>query len=56
MPALENAKHEAFVQGLFAGKSQRVAYRDAFPNAAKWTDKTVDNVAWKLANKAAGAA
>ena len=50
MPALENSRYEAFAQGLFAGKSQRVAYRDAFPNAANWKDKTVDNRAYELAN------
>jgi len=50
MSALKNAKHEAFVQALFSGKSQRVAYREAFPNAEKWADKTVDNRAYELAN------
>lgn len=49
MPALENSKHEAFVQALYAGKSQRAAYREAFPNADKWKDKTVDNRAYELA-------
>lgn len=50
MPALKNMKHEAFAQALFAGKSQRVAYREAFPGSAKWKDNTVDTEASKLAN------
>lgn len=50
MPALKNAKHEAFVQALLSGKSQRVAYREAFPNAENQKDETVDNKACKLAN------
>lgn len=49
MPALKNARHEAFAQALFSGKSQRVAYREAFPNAEKWTDATVDSKACVLA-------
>lgn len=38
MPALKNAKHEAFAQGMFAGKCGREAYRtagyDCTPEAA----------------------
>ena len=49
MPALKNPKHETFVQALFAGKSQRVAYREAFPNAANYKDNTVDARACELA-------
>lgn len=50
MAALTNAKHEAFAQALFSGKSQRVAYREAFPSADQWKDRTVDNKACELAN------
>ena len=50
MAALKNSRHEQFAQNLFAGMSQRAAYRDAFPSAEKWTDKTVDNRACELAN------
>ena len=35
-------KQEKFVQGLIKGLSQRQAYIEAYPNAAKWTDKSVD--------------
>ena len=52
MAALENLGHEAFVQALYAGKSQRAAYREAFPNADKWKNKTVDNHACDLAKNA----
>ena len=50
MAELENIKHENFAQNIFAGMSQRVAYRAAFPNSAKWKDKTVDNRAYELYN------
>ena len=50
MSALKNAKHEAFVQALFSGKSQRVAYREAFPESQKMADSTVDSKACRLAN------
>ena len=49
MPALENSKHETFAQALFAGKSQRVAYREAYPTSENWLDKTVDSKACNLA-------
>ena len=35
-------KQEKFVQGLFAGLSQREAYREAYPSSVNWTDNTVD--------------
>ena len=49
MPALKNPRHEAFAQALFAGKSQRVAYREVYPKSQNWKDSTVDNTAYKLA-------
>ena len=41
-------KQEKFVQGLFAGLSQREAYKQAY-NCGKMTDKTIDEAACKLA-------
>ena len=41
-------KQEKFVQGLIKGLSQRQAYIEAYPNAAKWTDKSVDSRASNL--------
>lgn len=49
MAALENQRHEKFVQNLVAGMSQRKAYRDAYPSAEKWKDSSVDNRAYMLA-------
>ena len=40
-----------YVQGLVKGESQRVAYRNAFPNSVKWKDTTVDNRASELFHK-----
>jgi phage terminase small subunit len=42
-------KQEKFTQGLFAGLSQREAYKQAF-NTKKMADKTIDEEASKLAN------
>lgn len=42
-------KQEKFVQGLFAGLSQREAYREAFPSSINWKDETVDARACELA-------
>lgn len=50
MGVLTNAKYEKFAQGIFEGLSQRKAYREAFPNSAKWKDKTVDSRASELYN------
>lgn len=50
MPVLDNARHEAFVRALVDGKTQRQAYYDAYPGAAKMKPETVDNKACKLAN------
>lgn len=48
MAALENAKHEKFVQSLVEGLSQRKAYLAAFPTAKKWKPETVDVKASQL--------
>lgn len=50
MGVLTNAKYEKFAQGIFEGLSQRKAYREAFPNSAKWKDSTVDSRASELYN------
>lgn len=42
-------KQEKFVQGLFAGLSQREAYKQSY-SADKMTDKQIDEEACKLAN------
>ena len=41
-------KQERFVQELLKGKSQRVAYRIAYPKSLKWKDESVDQVASRL--------
>ncbi len=35
-------KQEVFVNALVKGSSQRQAYIEAYPNAAKWKDESVD--------------
>ena len=42
-------KQEAFATGVAAGLSQAEAYRQAFPQSRKWTDKTVHEKASRLA-------
>lgn len=42
-------KQEKYAQGLFAGLSQREAYKEAF-DCSKMKDKTVDENACRLAN------
>ncbi len=42
-------KQERYAQGLFAGLSQREAYKQAF-NCARMKDKTIDEKACRLAN------
>lgn len=49
MAELKNARHEKFAQELALGKSQRIAYRSAFPNSVNWKDSTVDVKASVLA-------
>ena len=41
-------KQEKFVQGLVSGLSQRQAYKEAYPNARKWNDNSVDSRASNL--------
>lgn len=41
-------KQEAFVQGVISGLSQRSAYIQAYPTAAKWKPETVDSKASHL--------
>ena len=41
-------KQEAFVKALIAGKSQRQAYREAYPSSLTWKNESVDNKASKL--------
>lgn len=41
-------KQEKFVQELIKGKSQRQAYRTAYPKSKQWLDNTVDAAASKL--------
>lgn len=41
-------KREKFVLGLIDCKSQREAYRIAYPKSVNWTDKTVDSKASEL--------
>ena len=42
-------KQEKFAQGLFAGLSQREAYKQAY-NASRMKDNTMDKNAYTLAN------
>lgn len=49
MPVLENARHERFVQNLIKGITQRIAFRDAFPDNNS-NDKTIDEAASRLFN------
>ncbi len=42
-------KQEKFVQGLFAGLSQREAYKQAY-NAGRMKDNSIDRLAYELAN------
>lgn len=44
-------KQERFIQELIKGKSQRKAYRIAYPNSKNWKDKTVDEKACRLFSK-----
>ena len=41
---------ERFIQELIKGKSQRKAYRIAYPKSENWKDKTVDEKASRLFN------
>lgn len=44
------AKQEIFIRELLKGKSQRKAYRAAFPSSVNWKDSTVDSKASTLFN------
>ena len=46
--AMLTDKQEKFVQELIKGKSQREAYRIAYPASLKWLDKSVDEKASTL--------
>ena len=46
------ANQEKFVQELIKGKSQREAYRIAYPKSLNWTDNAVDVNASKMFNNA----
>lgn len=48
MPVLKNPRHEAYVQALITGMSQRQAYITAYPHAAKWKEDSVDNKAYNV--------
>ena len=41
-------KQEAYCLARTRGLSQRQAYREAYPSAAKWKDSTVDTKAYEL--------
>ena len=41
-------KQEIFVASLVKGNSQRQAYIEAYPNAAKWKENAVDSQASKI--------
>lgn len=45
-------KQERFIQELIKGKSQREAYRIAYPTSVKWLDKSVDEKASALMSNA----
>lgn len=49
MPDKLTIKQEKYAQGLFAGLSQREAYKQAY-NAEKMKDATIDRNAFELAN------
>lgn len=44
------ANQEKFVQELIKGKSQREAYRIAYPKSINWTDNAIDSRASRLFN------
>ena len=51
MSELGNARHEAFAQGVAAGKSKTDAYKAVYPRAEAWKDQTVYNKASDLAKR-----
>lgn len=50
MAVLEDLRAEKFIQLVFGNRSQRAAYREAFPLSRKWKDTTVDVRASELFN------
>lgn len=48
MGILKNDSHEIFCQEIFSGKTNRDAYKIAYPNARSWKDSSVDVAASKL--------
>lgn len=42
------AKQEKFVRELLKGKSQRAAYRSAYPSSRKWKETAIDSQASRL--------
>jgi hypothetical protein len=51
---LKNKNYEKFVQNVISGMSQRKAYIDAYPKAAKWKEQTTDSRASELFRKIIG--
>lgn len=51
MAELKNANHEAYAQGLAAGKKQKEAYIAAYPRAQNWKDCTVYSRSSELARR-----
>ena len=51
MAELKNANHEAYAQGLAAGKKQKDAYIAAYPRAQTWKDCTIYSRASELARR-----
>lgn len=48
MGILKNDSHEIFCQEILSGKTNRDAYKIAYPNARSWKDSSVDVAASKL--------
>ena len=44
-------EEERFLRGLLEGKSQREAYKEAYPHRAKWKPRTIDTKASELFNR-----
>lgn len=47
---LKNTRHERFAQLIIEGRSQADAYREVYPQSARWKDKTVHEQASRLAH------
>ena len=44
-------EEERFLRGLMEGKSQREAYKDAYPHRSHWKPRTIDTKASELYNR-----